>query len=158
MTIVIPSKSYGLSGAGFYVPEIDGLRAVAVGTVMLYHLNFNASVMRGGFIGVDIFFVISGYVVAASLGRDVGLPILDLLQRFYARRVLRIVPALMACLLTTFAASILVIPNAWLSDTNYETGFYAFFWHEQLCVAWHGFIFFASTGIQSIYPHVVIGR
>src|SRR5258708_4612156 len=102
------SKVHALSDAGFYVPEIDGLRAVAVGTVMLYHLNFNASVMRGGFVGVDIFFVISGYVVTPSLGRDVGRPILDLLQRFYARRVLRIVPALMACLLTTFAASILV--------------------------------------------------
>jgi peptidoglycan/LPS O-acetylase OafA/YrhL len=127
MKIIIPSKSYAPSEAGFYVPEIDGLRAVAIGTVMLYHLNFNASVMRGGFIGVDIFFVISGYVVATSLGRDGGRPLLDMLQRFYARRVLRIVPALIACLLTTFAASILVIPNAWLSDTNYETGFYAFF-------------------------------
>jgi peptidoglycan/LPS O-acetylase OafA/YrhL len=117
------SKAHALSDAGFYVPEIDGLRAVAVGTVMLYHLNFNASVIRGGFVGVDIFIVISGYVVAASLGRDLGRPLLDLLQRFYARRVLRIVPALMACLLTTFAASILVIPSAWLSDTIYETGF-----------------------------------
>jgi hypothetical protein len=48
------SKAYALSDASFYVPEIDGLRAVAVGTVMLYHLNFNASVMRGGFVGVDI--------------------------------------------------------------------------------------------------------
>src|SRR5260221_7787363 len=47
------SKVHALSDAGFYVPEIDGLRAVAVGTVMLYHLNFNASVMRGGFVGVD---------------------------------------------------------------------------------------------------------
>jgi len=68
------SKAHALSDAGFYVPEIDGLRAVAVGAVMLYHLNFNASVMRGGFVGVDIFFVISGYVVAASLGRDAGRP------------------------------------------------------------------------------------
>src|SRR5260221_6410674 len=90
------SKVHALSDAGFYVPEIDGLRAVAIGTVMLYHPNFNASVLRGGFVGVDIFFVISGYVVAASLGRDSGRPLLDLLQRFYARRGLRIVPALMA--------------------------------------------------------------
>ena len=61
------AKAHALSDASFYVPEIDGLRAVAVGIVMLYHLNFNASVMRGGFVGVDIFFVISGYVVTASL-------------------------------------------------------------------------------------------
>src|SRR5215813_12041358 len=111
MKIIAPRKPHALSDAGFYLPEIDGLRAVAIGTVMLYHLNFNASIMRGGFVGVDIFFVISGYVVAASLGRDVGRSLLDMLQRFYARRVLRIVPALAACLLATFAASILVIPN-----------------------------------------------
>jgi peptidoglycan/LPS O-acetylase OafA/YrhL len=119
------SQPHTLSDAGFYVPEIDGLRAIAVGTVMLYHLN--AALMPGGFIGVDVFFVISGYVVTASLGRDAGRSLLDLLQRFYARRILRIVPALMACLLVTFAFTILFIPNSWLSDTNYKTGLYAFF-------------------------------
>jgi peptidoglycan/LPS O-acetylase OafA/YrhL len=121
------AQPHVLSDTGFYVPEIDGLRAVAVGTVMLYHLNFNASLMPGGFVGVDVFFVISGYVVSASLGRDTGQSLFGLLQRFYARRILRIVPALLACLLATFAASILFIPNAWLSDTSYRTGLYAFF-------------------------------
>jgi peptidoglycan/LPS O-acetylase OafA/YrhL len=116
-----------LSKTDFYVPEIDGLRAIAVGTVMTYHLNFTASLLPGGFVGVDIFFVISGYVVSASLGRDAGRSLLDLLQRFYSRRILRIVPALLACLLATIAASILFIPNAWLSDTNYKTALYAFF-------------------------------
>jgi peptidoglycan/LPS O-acetylase OafA/YrhL len=121
------SRPRALSDTGFYVPEIDGLRAIAVGTVMLYHLNFNASLTPGGFVGVDVFFVISGYVVSASLGRDAGRSLLDLLQRFYSRRILRIVPALLACLLATVAASILFIPIAWLSDTNYKTALYAFF-------------------------------
>jgi peptidoglycan/LPS O-acetylase OafA/YrhL len=122
------SRSRKLSNTGFYVPEIDGLRAIAVGTVMIYHLNFSASLLPGGFVGVDIFFVISGYVVSASLGRDAGLSLLDLLQRFYSRRILRIVPALLTCLLATIAASILFIPpNAWLIDTNYKTALYAFF-------------------------------
>jgi peptidoglycan/LPS O-acetylase OafA/YrhL len=115
------SQPRALSNDGFYVPEIDGLRAIAVGTVMIYHLNFSTSLLPGGFVGVDIFFVISGYVVSASLGRDAGRSLLDLLQRFYSRRILRIVPALLACLLATVAASILFIPNAWLSDTNYKT-------------------------------------
>jgi peptidoglycan/LPS O-acetylase OafA/YrhL len=66
-------------------------------------------------------------VVSASLGREAGRSLLDLLQRFYSRRILRIVPALLACLLATIAASILFIPNAWLSDTNYKTALYAFF-------------------------------
>jgi peptidoglycan/LPS O-acetylase OafA/YrhL len=131
-----------LSDAGFYVPKIDGLRAVAV---MLYHLN--SSLMPGGFVGVDVFFVISGYVVTASLGRDAGRSLFDLLQRFYARRILRIVPALMACLLATFAASILFIPNAWLSDTNHRTGLYAFFGMSTFVFARRGFLFFAPTRI-----------
>src|SRR5437870_13348769 len=49
------SRAHALSDAGFYVPEIDGLRAVAVGTVMLYRPNFHSSLMSGGFIGVVVF-------------------------------------------------------------------------------------------------------
>jgi peptidoglycan/LPS O-acetylase OafA/YrhL len=67
--------------------------------------------LPGGFVGVDVFFIISGYVVSASLGRDAGRSLLDLLQRFYARRVVRIVPALVARLLATFATCILFIPQ-----------------------------------------------
>jgi len=106
----------GRSGDSFYIPEIDGLRAVAVVSVILYHLN--AALMPGGFTGVDLFFVISGYVVSASLGRDAGQPFATMLRRFYARRILRIVPALLACLLVTTALTVLLIPNSWLSDTS----------------------------------------
>jgi peptidoglycan/LPS O-acetylase OafA/YrhL len=115
----------GRSGDSFYIPEIDGLRAVAVVSVILYHLN--AALMPGGFTGVDLFFVISGYVVSASLGRDAGQPFATMLRRFYARRILRIVPALLACLLVTTALTVLLIPNSWLSDTSPRTGLYAFF-------------------------------
>ena len=111
--------------AARYVPEIDGLRAVAVGSVMLYHLH--AALMPGGFTGVDVFFVISGYVVSMSLARDADYSFLQFLQRFYARRVLRIVPALLVCLLVTTAATILFIPSSWLSGTTQKTGLYAFF-------------------------------
>ena len=108
-----------------YVPEIDGLRAIAVGTVMLYHLH--AAFLPGGFIGVDVFFVISGYVVSMSLTRDAGYRFFDFLRRFYARRILRIIPALLTCLLVTTAATILFIPNSWLSETTQNAGLYAFF-------------------------------
>jgi len=57
--VAIPQHSSG------YRPEIDGLRAVAVLAVVANHLN--ASFLQGGFLGVDIFFVISGYVVTSSL-------------------------------------------------------------------------------------------
>lgn len=54
--------------SGDYIPSIDGLRALAVLAVLLYHLE--PALLPGGFTGVDIFFVISGYVVSASLARD----------------------------------------------------------------------------------------
>jgi len=101
------------------------LRAFAVLGVMLYHLN--PVLLPGGFVGVDVFFVISGYVVTASLWRDVERPFGSMVLQFYARRVLRIVPALLVCLVVTSAATILFIPDAWLNATTQRTGLFAFF-------------------------------
>ncbi|MFM9072117.1 MAG: acyltransferase family protein, partial [Cyanobium sp.] len=53
--------------AGSYRPDIDGLRAVAVLAVILFH--FNEKLLHSGFLGVDVFFVISGFVISASLAR-----------------------------------------------------------------------------------------
>jgi peptidoglycan/LPS O-acetylase OafA/YrhL len=79
---------------GTYRPEIDGLRALAVLAVIANHLN--QAVAREGFLGVDIFFVISGYVVTSSLlARQVASP-LSFLSGFYARRFKRLLPALIA--------------------------------------------------------------
>ena len=63
-----------------YRPDVDGLRAVAVIAVILFH--FDASWMPGGFVGVDVFFVISGFVVSGSLLRDPKMSFVA----FYARR------------------------------------------------------------------------
>lgn len=108
-----------------YLPYIDGLRAVAVLAVVLYHLN--AAWLPGGFTGVDIFFVISGFVVSASVDRLERVGAGESLLRFYARRLRRIAPALIVCLLVTCVVSGLFIPQAWLSDTSRETGRMAFF-------------------------------
>jgi peptidoglycan/LPS O-acetylase OafA/YrhL len=108
-----------------YFPGIDGLRAVAVVSVILYHLH--DSLLPGGFTGVDVFFAISGYVVSRSLARDGDYPLPSFLLRFYARRVLRILPALLVCLLVTTAATIIFIPIAWLSGTTQKTALAAFF-------------------------------
>jgi peptidoglycan/LPS O-acetylase OafA/YrhL len=112
-------------GGFSYVPEIDGLRAVAVLSVMLCHLN--KSLMPGGFVGVDVFFVISGYVVTASLSRDTSRSFLSMLMYFYSRRFLRIIPALIVCLIITAVLTSLFIPESWLSSNISETGLYAFF-------------------------------
>jgi peptidoglycan/LPS O-acetylase OafA/YrhL len=82
-----------------YIPAIDGLRAVAVIAVMLYHLGF--SWIPGGFLGVDLFFVISGYVITRllldSIQRSGGLD----LRAFYKARIRRLFPPLIFMILVT---------------------------------------------------------
>ena len=93
-----------------YIPQIDFLRAIAVVSVMIYHLN--ASLLPGGFSGVDIFFVISGYVVSASLAQQRATSFLEFALHFYAKRLLRILPALLVCLLVTTLFTDLLIPKS----------------------------------------------
>lgn len=82
-----------------YIPAIDGLRAVAVIAVMLYHLEY--SWIPGGFLGVDLFFVISGYVITRllldSIARSGGLD----LRAFYKARIRRLFPPLVFMILIT---------------------------------------------------------
>lgn len=84
-----------------YRPDIDGLRAIAVIPVILFHGEFSA--FSGGYVGVDIFFVISGYLITSILLRDIELQRFSILV-FYERRVRRIFPALF----TVLAVSVLV--------------------------------------------------
>ena len=76
-----------------YRPDIDGLRAVAVISVILFHLN--SSWLPGGFLGVDIFFVISGYLIGGILFRKLSTNTFSL-RNFYLRRMRRILPAFFA--------------------------------------------------------------
>ena len=108
-----------------YVPAIEGLRAVAVLSVLLYHLN--DALLPGGFTGVDVFFVISGYVIARSLQANSAAPVGAFILGFYKRRILRLVPALLFFLVSLSFACALFIPDAWLSASNNETALWAFF-------------------------------
>jgi peptidoglycan/LPS O-acetylase OafA/YrhL len=87
-----------------YRPEIDGLRAVAVLPVIFFHAGF--SVFSGGFVGVDVFFVLSGYLITRILLNDLAQGRLSLL-RFYERRARRILPAL-------FCVMLCCLPFAWV--------------------------------------------
>lgn len=108
-----------------YYPGIDVLRAFAVLSVVLYHLN--AGLMSSGYVGVDVFFVISGFVVSLSMASARTNSLTSFMALFYSKRVIRIAPALVVCLLITTIASCLFIPRAWLSATNWMTGLAAFF-------------------------------
>jgi peptidoglycan/LPS O-acetylase OafA/YrhL len=107
-----------------YIPAIDGLRAIAVVSVVLYHLW--PATLPGGFTGVDIFFVISGFVVTGSLAGRSFATRRELLAFFYARRLVRIMPALIGMLLTAVLATQLFVPDAWLSRSVMQTGVSAF--------------------------------
>ena len=95
-----------------YRPEIDGLRGLAVLAVVINHLNH--SWLEGGFLGVDIFFVISGYVITASINGRVNQPIGLFLGEFYRRRMQRPAPALITCIAITGLLTCLFVtdPNS----------------------------------------------
>ena len=84
-----------------YHPELDGIRAIAVLLVMLFHTAAYHSGygFRGGFLGVDIFFVLSGYLITTLLLRELGARGGVSFKKFYVRRGLRLLPALMLVLL-----------------------------------------------------------
>lgn len=91
-----------------YRPDIDGLRAVAVLPVVLFHAHVGA--MRGGYVGVDVFFVISGYLIASMLVGDLRRGRFSLVS-FYERRTRRILPAFfVVILLCSVLASVLLPP------------------------------------------------
>lgn len=91
-----------------YVPAIDGLRAVAVLAVVAYHLGLP---VPAGFIGVDVFFVISGYLITRLLRDELGAGGIDL-WAFYARRAKRLLPALAVVLVATLLAGFYLLPAA----------------------------------------------
>ena len=88
-------------------PDIDGLRAIAVGSVVLYHCGF-ARLLPGGFIGVDIFFVISGFLITGIVSSDIEKGRFSLID-FYNRRVRRIFPALFCVYAFVFVAAFMTL-------------------------------------------------
>lgn len=134
-----------------YVNAIDGLRALAVLSVLLFHLD--ASYLPGGFVGVDVFFAISGYVVCmAALSRPAE-SFWAFCTAFYARRVRRIVPALLVVLLTTSVLSALLVPEAWLSQANKRTGVAAFFGISNVVLGSYSGDYFSPRAEYNPFTH-----
>ena len=92
-----------------YRSEIDGLRTVAVIPVILFHAGFEA--FSGGFVGVDVFFVLSGYLITTILAHEMAEGRFSI-ARFYERRARRILPALYFVMLTTLPVAFwLMLPD-----------------------------------------------
>lgn len=117
-----------------YRPDIDGLRGIAVSLVLLYHAFPN--IRSGGFVGVDVFFVISGYLISGIVLTGLQAGEFSLLE-FYRRRVRRIVPALLAVIAAcSIVGWFLLLPNEWRWLGRSIT------W----CALFLANIFFATTG------------
>ena len=120
-----------------YRPEIDGLRAIAVGAVILYHTQITImgqQLFKGGFIGVDIFFVISGYLITSIILKELVTTGSFSFKHFYERRIRRILPALLFVMLVSFPfAWMYLLPSNFLDFSKsilYSLGFSSnFYFH-----------------------------
>ena len=103
-------------GVGGFRPDLEGLRAVAILLVLAYHAGVPG--FGGGFVGVDVFFVLSGFLITGLLLREVGRTGTISLLAFYARRARRLLPAALLVLLVTLVAAVVVLPPLQVGDVG----------------------------------------
>ncbi|ERH34800.1 hypothetical protein SEQU_08545 [Staphylococcus equorum UMC-CNS-924] len=92
-----------------YMPGLDGLRAISVIGIIIYHLN--KQWLSGGFIGVDTFFVISGYLITSLLLKEYEETGIINLKQFWLRRVKRLIPAVFVLVLVVTLATLIFKPE-----------------------------------------------
>ena len=118
--VVPPSGGKGTTGRSFR-PDIEGLRAFAVLAVLVYHLN--SAWLPGGFAGVDVFFVISGFLITSHLRGEIERRGSLSLARFYGRRITRLLPAATAVVVATAVATVVVVPRFVWSQFGRDTAY-----------------------------------
>src|SRR4029077_14618719 len=95
-------------------PDLEGLRAVAVGLVLLFHAGVPG--IAGGYVGVDVFFVLSGFLITGLIVRELEQTGTVSLVSFYARRARRLLPAAAVALVATVVASAIFLPPLRVPD------------------------------------------
>jgi peptidoglycan/LPS O-acetylase OafA/YrhL len=133
-----------------YSPGLDGLRALAVSAVLLYHAD--PAFIPGGFLGVEVFFVISGYLISALLLAEWRTKGRIDLKDFWMRRARRLLPALYALLVVTLAFSVVFLPGEVaglrgevLGAFGYVTNWFLIFGRES---------YFEAVGRPSVLQHL----
>lgn len=124
------------------------MRALAVISVILNH--FNKDLLPGGYLGVDIFFVISGYVISSSLYKNSGKNFADFILGFYARRVKRIIPALVVCVLLT---SVLICLFDSTPKISLRTGIASLFGISNLYLLKQATDYFGGSAQLNVFTH-----
>lgn len=130
--------------------EIQGLRALAVVLVVVYHVW--PPVFSGGFVGVDVFFIISGFLITGSLVRAAEGPSGISLFEFYNRRIRRLLPAATLVLVVTAVGMFFFLPeNRWLETVTQivASAFYA----ENWILAWNSVDYLAAQNVPSPVQH-----
>ena len=131
-----------------YRPEIDGLRAFAVIAVIINH--FNKDILPNGYLGVDIFFVISGFVITSSLYQRPSKNFKDFIIGFYERRVKRLVPAL------SFFVLIMSITICFFNEepvSSLRTGLTSLFGLSNIYLLKHSTDYFAQSTEFNVFTH-----
>ena len=138
-----------------YRPEIDGLRAIAVLSVIFFHTNKsigNFILFSGGFLGVDIFFVISGYLITSIILNEINITTNFSFKSFYQRRARRILPALLFVIFfSIFFAYLFLLP----SDFNDYTKsiFYSLFFTSNYFFYFTGELYDATPSLLKPFLH-----
>ena len=109
-----------------YIKQIDGLRGISVLSVVLYH--FFPDIFKGGFIGVDIFFVISGFVISKVLIEEFEINKKISLKNFYIKRIKRLFPAFFLIIFVSSIFSYFILLPDYLLDFS-KSSLHQYFFH-----------------------------
>ena len=131
-------------------PDIQGMRAIAVSMVVIYHLH--PSLLPGGFAGVDVFFVISGFLITGHLWRGYAKNGSVSLADFWGRRARRLLPAAALVLTVTWVASRFVLPSTRLADTASQVRASALYF-QNWQLAWNAVDYLKSGDAASPVQH-----
>lgn len=107
-----------VAASGHFRPDIEGLRAIAVLAVLAYHVRIPG--IPGGYVGVDVFFVVSGFLITGLILRELDATGTLSLPTFYARRARRLLPAALVVIAATVIASAILLPPLRAGDVGLD--------------------------------------
>ena len=133
-----------------YLPSIDSWRAIAVIAVIIYHID--ANYLPGGFLGVDLFFVLSGYLISSLIIKEYKSTGTVNLYNFYVRRARRLLPAVY--FMITVVLIIITLFNGVLLKKSYLDALFGYIYSSNWWYIFHKLDYFDSFGSQSPFKHL----